>query len=98
MSDAMLQELVRWSKDHKPKEKGWSGSFFLSSGFIIACVCIILIIVVLFVWWRLSGKKEQPAPDVEQGLKSKAPPDKRSTTKYVTSDGKPVPKSQVVNR
>jgi hypothetical protein len=101
MSDAMLQELIRWSKDNKPKEeKGWSNSIFLSTGFLIGMFCVVLIVVLLFIWWKWGGKKEEQKGDIEQGnVKQKPAPDKRNvTTKYVTSDGKTVPKSQVVGK
>lgn len=100
MSDAILQELVRWSKDNRPKEeKGWVSSIIMTPGFFIGAFCVLLIVILLVFWWRMGGKKTEPIADVEQGAKQKPAPDKRTaTTKYVTSDGKTVPKSQVTNR
>lgn len=58
----------------------------------MAAVCVVLIIVLLVIWWRY-GKSSAPTPDIESG-KKKSPPEKREP-RYMTSDGKTVPKEQV---
>ena len=100
-TDALMQELLRWSTDKRnsEKDKGWRSSFFFSGSFLLGIAFVAILVIIIGVWWWMSKRQTSaPAAPVAPVAKPvKQPPDtrRRPNVAYVTPDGKSVSPNKV---